>query len=113
VRGISLKPLVTIRSRALDNPATSRSSERTNFFYFRSKQQGVEVAMTVIISNNDGLARLRDEARRRRTLRKGPARPYRPDLRPTYEAPIAATRTIVGGWFTDELGNRARIIEGA
>jgi hypothetical protein len=104
-------------SRALDNPATSRSSERTNFFYFQSKQQkqhGVEVAMTVIISNNDGLARLREEARRRRTLRyKGPARPYRTDARPTYEAPTAATRTIVGDWFTDELGNLTRIIAGA
>jgi hypothetical protein len=29
------------------------------------------------------------------------------------EAPTAATRTIAGAWFTDELGNQARVIDGA
>jgi hypothetical protein len=33
--------------------------------------------------------------------------------RPTYEAPTAATRTIAGAWFTGELGNQTRVIEGA
>jgi hypothetical protein len=70
--------------------------------------------MTVIISNNDGLARLREEARRRRSVRyKGPASPYKPDSRPTYQAPTAATRTIVGDWFTDDLGHLTRVIRGA
>jgi hypothetical protein len=87
-------------------PARLRPTAGPNFYR--------RIAMTVIISNNDGLAKLREEARRRRTLRyKGPVRPYRPDTRPTYEAPTAATRTIVGDWFTDELGNLTRIIAGA
>jgi hypothetical protein len=61
---------------------------------------------------NDALSKLLQEARRRRMLRyKGPARPYKPESRPAYEAAIPATRTIVGDWFTDELGNRTRIIK--
>ena len=60
---------------------------------------------------NDALSKLRQEARRRRMLRyKGPART---GSRPAYEAAMPATRMIVGDWFTDELGNRTRIIEGA
>jgi hypothetical protein len=64
---------------------------------------------------NDYLNELRQQARQRRMLRhKGPASPYKPDSkRPTYQAPIGATRTIVGDWFTDELGNLTRIIAGA
>jgi hypothetical protein len=51
---------------------------------------------------------------RRRMLRyKGAARPYKSESRPAYCAANPATRMIVGDWYIDELGNRARIIEGA
>jgi hypothetical protein len=64
---------------------------------------------------DDALSRLRQRARRQRMLRyKGPPGPtYKPAARPTYEAADPAARTIVGDWFTDELGNMTRIIEGA
>jgi hypothetical protein len=66
------------------------------------------------VTFDDALSKLRQEARRRRMLRyKGPTRPYKPGSRPIYEVAIPATRTIVGDWFTDELGNRTCIIEGA
>jgi hypothetical protein len=32
---------------------------------------------------------------------------------PAYEEAIPTTRTIVGDWSPDELGNRTRIIKGA
>jgi hypothetical protein len=63
---------------------------------------------------NDALSKLRQEARRRRMLRyKGAARPYKSGLRPVHQAAMPAARMIVGDWFTDELGNLTRIIEGA
>jgi hypothetical protein len=64
---------------------------------------------------NDALSKLRQEARRRRMLRyKGAPKPtYKSAPRPAYEEAIPATRTIVGDWFTDELGNMTRLIEGA
>jgi hypothetical protein len=63
---------------------------------------------------DDALSKLRQQARRRRMLRyKGPARPYKPESTPAYEEAIPATRTIVGDWSPDELGNRTRIIKGA
>jgi len=69
--------------------------------------------MTVTVFN-DALSKLRQEARRRRMLRyKGAARPYKSGSRPAYCAANPATRMIVGDWYIDELGNRARIIEGA
>jgi hypothetical protein len=86
--------------------------------YFRSKQpkqQRMEVAMTVIISNNDGLARLREEARRRRRARcKGAVKARHTSApRPSQGAPDPANRMIVGDWYTDELGDRTRIIKRA
>jgi hypothetical protein len=63
---------------------------------------------------NDALSKLRQEAHRRRMLRhKGAARPNRSRSRPAHQAAMPAARTIVGDWFTDELGNLTRIIAGA
>jgi hypothetical protein len=62
---------------------------------------------------NDALSKPRQEAHRRRMLRyKGPAKTYKQASGPAFEVAIPAARTIVGDWFTDELGNRTRIIEG-
>ena len=62
---------------------------------------------------DDALSKLRQQARRQRMLRykRAPGPTYKSAPRPAYEAPDPTARTIVGDWFTDELGNRTRIIE--
>ncbi len=61
--------------------------------------------------SNDALDKVRQEARRRRMLRyKGGVRPYKSVLGPTYEVAEPTTKMIVSDWYTDNLGNQARII---
>ena len=74
----------------------------------------MEFAMAVIISN-DALSKLRQEVRRRRlaTEFRELSRLRRPTIapRPTYDAMKPQIKMIVSNWYTDELGNQARIIK--
>jgi hypothetical protein len=67
--------------------------------------------MTVIVSN-DALSKLRQEARsRRQAALMTEARRRPPAPKPTYEATKPQIKMIVSNWYTDEFGNRARIIK--
>ena len=54
-------------------------------------------------SEHEALTKLRE------VVRRGPHRSER--LITTYEATMPQIKMIVSNWYTDELGNRARIIQ--
>jgi hypothetical protein len=67
--------------------------------------------MTLTVSN-DALDKLGQEARRRRMLRyKRAVKPYKSAPGTIYEVAKPPTGMIVSDWYTDGLGNQARIIK--
>jgi hypothetical protein len=68
-----------------------------------------------VIAYQDALNKLRQEARRRRQaalLREASRlRQHATMPRPHYEAPKPQIKMVVSEWYTDELGNQARIIK--
>jgi hypothetical protein len=54
-------------------------------------------------SETESLTKLREEVRLRRQ--------HTATLRSSYEATMPQIKMIVSNWYTDELGNRARIIK--
>jgi hypothetical protein len=64
--------------------------------------------------SNDALNKLRQGARRRRLLRQYKAAPratYVATVKPANEATNTRIRMVVGDWYSDGLGNQARIIK--
>jgi hypothetical protein len=100
-------------------PAGRVAADLCPSFFRDSTHQKMEVAMSVIASN-EALSKLRQEARRRRLLTEAnrlrqhtatPRHTYMTAQRSTYEVTKPQIKMFVSDWYTDELSNRARIIK--